>query len=217
MNTAWNISGLIIEGVCGTGKTAVLRELLRSDAFLNRPFVSSIVFSEHQTQRVLEQKERTEGLEPGDNIGLLEGIVEMLESMNGKLNKTDFLKRKRVDQKLVYVLERFHLTHACDYDHMKWNMVKGVDTRLRKLNAKLCVLKAQDEVIGDRIMRNRDPCWVDYLRRFGSTREEIVGHFVEAQQEMLRMSELTSLPVIVIDTTNSKPEDVANQIIGFQI
>jgi thymidylate kinase len=215
MNADWNVSGLIIEGVCGTGKTAVLRELLRSDAFLNRSFVSSIVFSEHQTQRVLEQKERTEGLDPVDNIGLLEGIVGMLESMNNRLNRADFLARNRVDQKLVYVLERFHLTHVCDYDHIEWEMVKEIDARLSKLNARLCVLKAQDEAIGDRIMRNRGPCWLDYVKRFGNTREEIVEHYVEAQQEILKMSELTSLPVIVIDTTSSKPEDVTGQIIEF--
>lgn len=211
----WNVSGLIIEGISGTGKTSVLKSLLKHREFLDKPFISSVVFSEHQTQRVLEYKEKTKGLKPADNIGLLTGIVETLELFNNRLGQTDFLKRKRGNHKLVYLLERFHLTHIYHYDHMGWEMVKGIDKRLNKLNAKMCVLKVKNEIIEDRIITNRKKGWVDYLKRYGKTKEEIVKYYIERQEEVLVMSELSSLPTIVIDTTNSKVEDVVNKIIKF--
>ncbi len=64
----WNISGLIVEGISGTGKTALFRALLSSDRFIHKPFLSTVALSEYQTQRVLERRERETGLEVADNL-----------------------------------------------------------------------------------------------------------------------------------------------------
>ena len=72
------MKGLILEGVPGTGKTTLLKSMLRSRRYVDRSFLSTIVLSEHQTQRVLEAKEEEEGLDRHDNVALLESHLAYL-------------------------------------------------------------------------------------------------------------------------------------------
>ena len=95
MNRNWNLSGLILEGTCGSGKTSIFQALLRSNRFVRRTFPSVVVLSEHQTQRVLEQKEREEGLKREDNISLLEGHVSYLERLRDRLERVQTLYLQR--------------------------------------------------------------------------------------------------------------------------
>ena len=95
MSKDWNVSGLILEGICGTGKSALLHAILQSERFVRKPYLSAVVLSEHQTQRVLERKEREEGLTVADNLALLDRHVSYIESIYEQLEQMPWRRNGR--------------------------------------------------------------------------------------------------------------------------
>jgi hypothetical protein len=63
--------GVISEGVSCSGKTSALRALMRSPVFVDRPGLSTVVMTEHQTQRVLEGVGPSRVLDPDRSVALL--------------------------------------------------------------------------------------------------------------------------------------------------
>jgi len=215
MNENWNISGLILEGVCGTGKTTLFHAIVQSDRFVQRSFPSAIALSEHQTQRVLERKEREEGLSSKDNLVLLDQHVSYLESLRDRLDQMQWCNDNRTNMRIPYVLERFHLTHVFHYDHMSWESVEDVDSRLANLNCKLCLVTMDDSMMEHRIITSRDAGWREYLKRYGDTTEEIVECYCN-QQEMLRaLCEKSRLDTLVVDTTDVSVQNTLDQVLDF--
>ncbi|MEW6711039.1 MAG: hypothetical protein AB1403_14525, partial [Candidatus Riflebacteria bacterium] len=106
LTDSWNISGLLLEGISGSGKTAVLSEVLGSERFLRRPFMSSLVLTEHQTQRVLERKEREEGLSIADNLNLLNQHLTYIEQGNEGLERMQWCNPSSKAMKMPFILER---------------------------------------------------------------------------------------------------------------
>ena len=215
MQTNWNLAGLILEGICGSGKTTILRSILQSDRYRDRPFLSAVVLSEHHTQRVLERQENEAGLTPEDSVRLLDGHVSHLESLNERLARMDWLERNRTGMRVPYVFERFHFTHACHYPHVRWDHVEPIDRRLAALNCRVCVLTVPEERIHERIIAGRDAGWRDYLRRHGSSEDEIVDHYRMQQERLLELRRMSVLPVVVIDTTRSTADEAAERAIDF--
>ncbi len=168
------MSGLILDGICRTGKTTIFRSLLQAAPFVKRSFLSSLVLSEHQTQRVLERKEREEGLKQSDNVALLDQHVTYLECMRDRLGQMQWCENNRTNMRIPYVFERFHFTHVYHYTHMSWPDVQEIDTRLAGLNCKLCLFSMDDSMLKRRIFTNRSPGWREYLARYGETDDEIV-------------------------------------------
>ena len=215
MKTNWNVSVLIIEGVCGTGKSTLLKALTRSRRFVERPFLSGIVLSEHQTQRVLERKEREDGLVPADNLALLDQHVSYLEALRRRLEPMDWCDRNRTNMRIACVLERFHFTHVYHYPHMQWRNVEGIDRRLAALDCRLCLLTMDDAGMVRRIVRERGQAWRAYLSRYGRTVPEIVEHYRRQQQVLLGLAEQSHLRTMTLDTTDADVEGTVTKIFDF--
>jgi len=215
VEAAWNTSGLILEGICGSGKTVVLRALLRSKRFVERPYLSTIILSEHQTQRVLERKEREEGLTPQDNLSLLDGHVSYLESIHDRLGRMVWCRRGQTGMRLPWILERFHLTHVCHYAHMRWEQVEGIDRRLAGIGGKICLFAISEAEIERRVIRDRDATWKNYIRRFGETDREIVKHYAEQQEAMLELCEKSAMEAIVVDTSSGEVGKTVDRVLDF--
>jgi len=215
MNENWNISGLILEGICGSGKTTILHSLLRSERFVLRSFPSSIVLSEHQTQRVLERKERETGLTPEDNVGLLEQHVSYLEAARDRLTQMEWCENKRTNMRVPYLLERFHFTHVCHYSHVTWEHVSPIDHRLAKLDCKLCLLVIPDELLRERIITGRDSAWHDYLKRYGATDEEILQYYTTQQNILRDLLARSELETRIIDTGAATIDQAMTQVLDF--
>jgi len=215
MNENWNISGLILEGVCGTGKTTVFHSLQQSERFSRRSFLSAILLSEHQTQRVLERKEREVGLTTADNVGLLNQHVSYLEAVQNRLGQMEWCQDNRTNMRIPYVLERFHFTHVYHYNHMSWSHVEKVDRRLAKLNCKLCLFTVDDSALRDRIITGRNADWRRYLSRYGNTDDEIIAYYAKQQKLLRSLCDKSELDTLVIDTTNMIIEDTLGQVIDF--
>jgi len=217
MNENWNVSGFILEGISGSGKTTILRELLKSDRFINKYYLSSIVLSEHQTQRVLEHKDREEGLTVLDNVSLLDQHVSYIEKLNDNLDQMQWCRTNQINMRIPYILERFHFTHVYQYNHIEWSDVERIDSKLAELNCKVCVLTADSEILKERIFSGRDAAWMNYIKRFGETEDQIIKHFVDQQNMVLEMAKITQMDTLIIDTSNSSIEDCIDCILDFWI
>ena len=210
-----NTKGLILEGVSGSGKTKVLNALLRSREYLNRGHLSSIVLTEHHTQRVLEPKQETRGLTVQDNTALLRRHVETVRALDAGLRGTDWSDRGRLNHRLCYVLERFHLTHVSHYPHMRWEHVTAIDDALVGLGCKLCLLTADRDTIEERaVNRRHDREWQRHLSSLGSY-PEVLNHYMAQQEHLLALREASSIPSLVVNTSEKQAHEIVTEVAAF--
>ncbi|MBN1648244.1 MAG: hypothetical protein JW874_09440 [Spirochaetales bacterium] len=211
-----NTNGLILEGISGTGKSTLIKKMLQHERWIKKSCISSIVLSEHQTQRVLEPKERTKGLTVNDNLELLNNILGFLESVHDRLGKTDWKQRSRTNQVVPFLLERFHLTHVYHYKHMTWDSVSDLDRRLSRLHTKVILLHMGEKYIGERIILDPDKNgWQNYLKQYGDTPAKIRKRFEEKQNDLLALAEKSCLPVLRIDTSSCTVDEIADKVFDY--
>ena len=211
----WNLSGLILEGISGSGKTALLQRLLRLPRFTERNFSSSLVLSEHQTQRILERKDREQGLVLADHLAVLNQPVAYLETVNQRLAQMQWCQANLTDMRMPYIFERFHFTHVVQYEHVNWADVAPIDARLARLNARVVVLVADASSLEQRIITQRSGPFRDYIRRFGSTNAQIIDHFLNQQAALTDLCQMTQLENLVIDTSTQSLDVSLHQVIEF--
>lgn len=216
MNTeVWNVSGLILEGISGTGKTEVLRTILHSERFRKRSGFSAYIMSEHQTQRVLEKKGREGGLSIRDNLSLLEEHLDNISGLKTRLDAMAWCRKNQKAMRIPYILERFHFTHVYQYGHMNWADVAPIDSTLKKLNCRAVILTADRNKLTERILSGRDDMWRNYISRFGGTDEKILDHFERQQEELKELAKLSLLEIGFFDTGLKPADRTADEILDF--
>lgn len=204
-----NISGFIIDGIAGTGKTSALNVYLKNAP--EKDHLSNIILSEHQTLRVLEY-EKDKSTQTSQN--LLNTHVTYLENLKHHLDKSDWLKRDRNAQKVSFILERFHFSHIYHFDHVDWQDVEEIDNRLKRLNTKLYLFTIKPSDIKSRIIDDyKKSGWGDYLKTLGSSEDEIIDYFTKKQDLMLKLADKTKLEVIIVNTSKLSPNQAANKLI----
>lgn len=214
--TSWNVKGIIVEGVAGSGKSSAIRAILDSEVWRKKNHISSIVLSEHQTQRVLEAREKTGDLRKEDHFTLLSDIVGMIEKYQQRLGQMDWASRNREAQKLPFLLERFHFSHVFHYPGMTWEDVAGIDQRLSALDTKVCVLSIDADVMFERIVKDyRKNGFQNYIRQFGNNDKEIVLHFQKQQEKLFELVKRSVLPIQIINTSSKSPQKTADEILEF--
>ncbi len=215
MSEADNVFGLILEGISGTGKSFLMDALLRSERYTGRSCPSSLILSEHQTQRILEKKTREGTLVKKDSLDLLDGHLSYLEGLNGKLEQMEWCRRNSTIHRIPWLFERFHLTHVLHYDFLSWSDVKDFDARLSLVNGKICLLTATEEQLDERLFELRDEHWNSYIKRFGSTRREILNHFLYEQERLIALAEETVLPTLVLNPSDTALPRAVEKVLDF--
>lgn len=211
-----NMTGLILEGVCGVGKTSVLRALQAAPEFLERGGASLICLSEHHTQRVLEPLEQSSGLSAADHCAHLGGLLDFLAGLDARAARQDWSARGRGAHRVCFLLERFHFTHAVHYPYLDWNDLAGVDARLGGLNARVAILTASPDALSKRLFDPaRDAGWFAYLRTISPDRDKVVAHYLAQQEQLLALRKKTCLPCQTFDASAAASAALAQQILDF--
>jgi hypothetical protein len=216
---------VILEGVAGSGKSSLLRALLAHPRFVNRPGSSSLVLTEHHTQRVLEALGARSSLRVEDHLGLLRGHVDYLASIASRLDRMTRWKRDHLENpRFVAIVERFHLTHVLNYAHLEWSDVAALDRQLASLGAALCVTTAAQRELRARLA-SRGPDWGTFLREPGqrhhlrndSSPTERADYFVAQQATLRELAARSSMTRIEIDTSALTPEAAAERVLDHLV
>mgnify|MGYP001100720156 CR=1 FL=1 len=204
--------GIILEGISGTGKTSVFEALIKHEKVQSIPAKSKLILSEHHTQRILELEEQQGILTPEHHTELLDQLVAFIEQLNHRTTHRGWHSDHLQEQDLFFLLERFHLTHVFRFPYMNWSQVVVIDHRLESLGAVLCLLTVNAETLEKRLFSRRNECWLNYLKQYGNSPSEIVDTLITRQKVAQELTALSSLPALVIDTSDNTIDQVTHLI-----
>ncbi|MDD4264637.1 MAG: hypothetical protein PHD88_10495 [Firmicutes bacterium] len=202
--------GLIIEGIPLTGKTSLLNGIERSDYLCNLTQSTKLIYHENLTQRVLEKFYNKGFLDKHSNIDFLYGITNHL------LMQEEFLKlRGFPSNELIFILERFHLTHVAYYPSLKWEDVFSINESLNLLNTKVVLLTIDRNTFKTRLEERKDTGFANYIKRYGKDLETILDHYMKSQDHYLELADKSNLDYIVLPSHSLTKEEVLNQTLNF--
>jgi hypothetical protein len=183
--------GVILEGVACSGKSSLLRALLSQPSFVGRAGGSSIVLTEHHTQRVLESNGPRVLLRVQDNLDLLREHSDYLGKVAGRLRRmTRWQEGCLSNPRVIAVIERFHLSHVLNYEHIDWDHVADIDGLLAEIGIRLCLVITHADELRRRICDDRGGAWGAFLTEPGQrgsfsehpSDEAKVRYFVKQQE-----------------------------------
>lgn len=103
--------GVLLEGVACSGKSSLLAALLSHPSFVARKGLSSVILTEHYTQRVLESKGPRAALRVEDNVALLREHAHYIAKLEARLRAMRrWQEEDLANPRMTVVIERFHLT-----------------------------------------------------------------------------------------------------------
>jgi thymidylate kinase len=214
--------GVVIEGVTCAGKSALLGALLGHPAFVRRAGASSLVLTEHHTQRVLESLGPRANLRLDDHLTLLRSHVDYLAGIATSLDRmTRWTAERRTNARFLAILERFHLTHVIGYPHVQWQDVADLDATLATLGVHLCVLRLDPAELRRRIRSDRSAGWGTFLAEPGHRDafthapddDEKAEHFTRQQERLLTLAARSRMPRLELDTTTLSPAECARRVL----
>jgi thymidylate kinase len=206
--------GLIVEGIPGTGKTTLIREIQRMERFVARQAVSFLLFGEEMTQRTLEWKTLQGTLKPDDHFALFDELLMLLEQQQIRFHERGW-KGENASQQFLYLLERFHLTHTTYYPYLEQADFTQVEERLLKVGARGCLLVMEPSVMRQRIIDSRPyPGWRAYIARYGADEKAIIEHYIRQQNAMLERAKQSRLSWLVLDTSQMNWVELAPRILA---
>jgi thymidylate kinase len=209
MNSNQEISGLILEGISGTGKTALLQSICKNPNLLFKDSLSCLILTEHHTQRIFENLHKCGTLTKSLHLVLLNEILDFILMRKKYLDSMDWCDKSMTQQNLNVILERFHLSHVNIYPHLEWNDVQEIDDKFAELNFTLCLLTIDSDSIAERLIEQRRniPTWMTYISNLGKSEKEIVNYFVNMQNELLELYEKSKMKKVLIDCSAETIED----------
>lgn len=174
--------GLILEGIPGSGKTALLRALLLRVVEQHRGPLW--VATEHITERVLE---------PLAQASPLDARTHAASHLNHLFNLWEWEKAAPAgpDVGALFVLERFHLSLESHISGIGPGEFQAWDERLAELGGHLLFLTLPETEILEKSVREtlarRSIHWRAYLESLAMTEEAIAEHFQAEQEKMRRL------------------------------
>lgn len=187
---------VLLEGITGSGKSTLFGRL-QSDAWAAR-YESRLVLSQAYTLRV-SPKERI--------VDHLSGLVDTAGHYAALHAGSEFADRRDGRGSMVVLAEGFHLYGLVEHlpPPEQPAALARIEEQLRGLPVHVVSLELDDDVVMERAVRSplrvRGPGWGEFIRRYGSTEDEVCAYFQRRQAAHLRLVEASSLPVLRIDTS----------------
>jgi hypothetical protein len=178
-----NFHVLLVEGVPGIGKSALIDALIRRhvSASGERRIRSFVHLAQTHTYGPLAPAEDAGTLNADANLRLLDRIAGMLEWLHHDLRHSD--------KPCFVLIDSLHLTHCLRPGVLTWREVAPIDRRLAMAGCKLVLLTGSSETIRARTIQARADTQflTEYALKFGRTHDELHAHFVGEQAEFVRM------------------------------
>ena len=203
------MAGLILEGVCTSGKSTILKHISNSERYIQME--TKIQLNEFMTERIIEYpRPKME-----ERIKLLQNYVEIIDNLNSNFYNSRFKEVQQSEVKPYYLLERFHLTHSVE--ELNFLPFKHIDKKLNELNFKLVILTIDENIISKRLkdsFERRNDSWHRYIMSFGGI-ECASEKYKNMQEKLVEYSKLTALDVKVINTSKCNWQEYTDEILDF--
>lgn len=165
---------LLLEGVCGAGKTTVCAALQELDC--GREIV---VLDQHFTYAPLVSQEDAGTLDNAKNLAFLQQRIRVLSEMLSRE-----CKRPR-----IVILDTFHITQHLRPGVLTIESFHRVDASLKALQCRASFLWVDEKTLMQRtIVGRRNTGFERYAQKFGKTEAEVHAHFCQEQNSMWELS-----------------------------
>ncbi|NUQ01229.1 MAG: hypothetical protein HUU35_15380 [Armatimonadetes bacterium] len=199
------MTGLVLEGIPGVGKSRLLAALRELPEFQARP--STLVLAEHYTERAIETAVAPAAVR---YERLMYRVLSALEPLRVMTVEGRVFGAEKT--RLRYVLERFHLSNVVLHAAGDRALLRRVENTLRLYHPSTLLLLVEPSEIEARLedsLARRNTCWRDYLFRHGRDLPEVAEHFARQQEAFQALAADSSLPVEVLDMSATSLADAA--------
>jgi hypothetical protein len=197
------VSGILLEGVSGAGKTKIL-EALRAHPAFPTLLQRGRIYHEDETLGDLLSDLKRPDARP----------LQLCRRLHRVLQK---LQRASEIDGYGYILERFHLTYYGLFPD--WGLYEAVDRQLNTLNCRIVLLHINPSHIEqrslDRVDRQDSEWAKEIIDYFGSREHALQAMALYQKRRRTTGLSLSTLPYLEIETTLMEWPLYAGQIIRF--
>lgn len=206
---ASGLHGLILEGIPGTGKTSLCRNLVRALPDWHRGPLW--LATEHVTERRLEPLAATTPAQAGN---LARGHLRLLETLAAMTARAP----RGLHTAPLFLLERFHLSLAVHVPGLRRRARQAWERDLLGLNTLLVLLVLDPEDVLRRTVeepsRQRNEAWGQYLQTLGFDPQRQADHFLREQRCLEALFRESRLPGLLLNTSAGSPEDCRDTLLA---
>lgn len=190
---------LVLEGICGAGKTTLRTRLLEETR--SRGLSPVEVIGPSVTYGPLVPFEDAGTLDDASNREHLGRLVD------------DFASRVSRGHRLI--LDTLHITQLVRPGCLSEESFLHIDARMRALGACLVFLRIPESTFVERVVEGRrDTEFEAYARKFGDSKSKVTRYFMQEQETMQKAIDDTGMPALTID--GSQPvESLAHDVLDF--
>jgi hypothetical protein len=197
---------LLIEGIPGIGKSALLRAALRRHCCAQGKPRTVLYLTQAHTYGPVAPSEDAGTLTVEENLAHLEGITATIEWYASVVESEEVAK-------FFGLIDTFHLTHCHRPGVLNWSDVDAVDARLAAIGCRLVVVHGSDETIRTRCIGGRQgtPFIDQYMRRRAGADAGLLDYFRDEQASLLSLARRSRLATLEL-ANDGTPEDVLDSV-----
>lgn len=193
------MSGLVLEGVAGAGKSTVLARLVAHPRLLARRPRLHVITEERTTGELVAELADTTRTD-ADRCGRLRDLLPEI--------------RSAVARGDLVILERFHPTF---YALMpRWELVAEIDRELAAASFVQVLLDLPDERLAERSFARPEMAsqgWSEELVTWYGSREKAIEAFARSQANRREALGWSALPCTVVDTSKRDWDRIADAVV----
>jgi hypothetical protein len=198
------VTGLVVEGVVGTGKTTLLNQLQRR-LVEARPSCTKLVLSEHYTERVLEDLKAAGTLTSSEVLAHSSDLLRLIETLY-HMKATSKFADNATNASIAVLVERWlgsHVANLAGMERWEWSndwpafrAIASQCTRLHQLGFRFLVLQVSRPQLRTRMERtlvHRNDEWRRYIHSQGGL-DAAVDRYAAWQEALVRFYDALPVP-----------------------